>query len=274
MKKNKIGCAVLFAAAVNFALFCVKLYTGIATSSICIYSDSVNNLLDTLACALAFGGTLLMKKKASPELPDGYSKAEDIVGFIMAVIVGLTGVYFAYSSLERFIYPRPVNYLLKYAVVLAVAAAAKLVLGFALRAKYRKNKSVILKTVYVDSLADCGVTVMTLLSFILTDYAGLRVDAVFGLAVSAVVIFNAVKMIKSSAFSLLGKNDSELSERVAGEFQSRGIECIPVRVNKRFAAVKLSGESTGQAVREIENELGIEIFIKPEEKNEKREKAS
>lgn len=251
-------------AAVNFILFGVKLYLGIVSLSVCIYSDAVNNLFDSLSAVLAFFGTGFMKKKAPDSFPDGYSKAEHIIGLLMAIAVGITGVYFAYSSLERFLYPRPVNYLLRYAVILAAAALAKFLLGFVLMKFSKKEDSVILKTVYLDSFSDCGVTVMTLLSFVLTNYAGIRIDAVFGLAVSAVIIFNAVKLVKQSFVALLGKNDETLSAALVEEFGAHGITCVPVRVDKKSAQVRLSVDDAA-AVKAVSKKLCLELYILTEE---------
>ena len=264
LKKNKIGFAVLLAAAVNLVLFFVKLYTGLATQSISIYSDAINNLLDTLSCGLAFSGTLWMKKKASPDYPDGFSKAEYLTGFVMSALVLLTGACFAYSSLERLIYPRPVNYLLRYAVILVVAAVAKLTLGLILKKINKKQNSLILETVYIDSLADCGVTLMVLISFILTDYAGIRADAVFGLAVSALVIINSVKLIKKSVSQLMNRNDSELMQKTQDAFEAEGLECRCIKAANGFAAVELKQQAEAETLRKIENELKVTIYIRTE----------
>ena len=262
--RNLLPNLMVIAASVNFILFCVKLYVGMVSSSISIYSDAVNNLFDVFSVMLAFFGVRFMVKKAPPEYPDGYSKTEHIVGLLMSVAVGITGAYFAYSSLERLIYPRPVNYMLRYAVILAVTAAVKLLLGFVLRKADKTADSVILKTVYLDSFSDCGVTVMILISFILTNYAGIRIDAVFGLAVSGIIIANAVKLVKQSLIQLLGKNDEKMSAALIEEFSVYGIRCMPVRASKSNAQVVLS-EYNPETVKDVSQKLSIDIYIGTEE---------
>lgn len=262
--RNLLPNLMVIAASVNFILFCVKLYVGMVSSSISIYSDAVNNLFDVFSVMLAFFGVRFMAKKAPPEYPDGYSKTEHIVGLLMSVAVGITGAYFAYSSFERLVYPRPVNYMLRYAVVLAVTAVVKLLLGFVLRKADKTADSVILKTVYLDSFSDCGVTVMILISFILTNYAGIRIDAVFGLAVSGIIIANAVKLIKQSVTHLLGKNAAEISAAIVEEFSIHGVRCVPVSVTKNSARVLLS-EYNPETVKDVSQKLSVDIYIRTEE---------
>ena len=93
----------------------------------------------------------------------------------------------------------------------------------------RFRDSLILKTISTDSFSDCGVTVMTLLSFVLSEYSGLRADAVFGLAVSVLIIVNAVRLVKASAERLLGKNDVALNETAEETLLSCGFTGAEVR---------------------------------------------
>lgn len=253
--------------AANFLLFAVKLYSGLATSSLCIYSDAINNLFDTLSCALAFAGLLLAKKAATADYPDGFGKAEDLAGFIMSVTVGLTGVYFAYMSLERFMYPRPVNFLLRHALFLGGTIIVKLILGISFLRLSKKRESVVLKTVCMDSFADCGVTAMTLLSFILSEYSGLRADAVFGLVISVIIIINAVKLLKLSTEKLLGRNSAVINGEITEILLTCGFETADVKTyaagTALTAAADVSGGGDETKARILTKEnTGADLFIK------------
>ena len=76
-------CAAVF--TVNFLLFGVKLYIGLASNAISIFSDAINNLFDALSCLLAVGGIRLAVSAKSRAYPDGLGRAEDLAGFLMAV---------------------------------------------------------------------------------------------------------------------------------------------------------------------------------------------
>ena len=254
------------AAAVNLILFGVKLYSGLATASLCIYTDAINNLFDALSCLLAVGGIRLAVSAKSRAYPDGLGRAEDLAGFLMAVSVAITGAYFAYRAMDRFLYPRPVNYQLFHAVLLGATVPVKLAVGLAFRRLSRRRDSLILKTISTDSFSDCGVTVMTLLSFVLSEYSGLRADAVFGLAVSVLIIVNAVRLVKTSAERLLGKNDVALNERAEETLLSCGFTGAEVRSYASGGAVTLAAAVTGEgdeaaARRLIQEKTGADLFL-------------
>ena len=99
--------AAVFGICVNLCLFMVKLYVGISTNSISIYVDSLNNALDSVVCIIALVGFWL-SVRTSPKYPFGLGRAEDLTGFITAVVIVGTGFGFGYVSLERTLYPAPV----------------------------------------------------------------------------------------------------------------------------------------------------------------------
>ena len=269
-KISAIHILTISAIAVNFILFILKLYIGLSSSSLCIYSDSINNLFDMFSCSIALAGLCIMQKANNSRYPDGYGKAEDVAGFVMSVIICLTGFYFAYLAAERFMYPRPVNFIMTHALLLAGTILIKFILGIITYKFCRKSDSVILKTVYMDSFADCGVTAMTLLSFILSKTSGLRVDAVFGLVISIIIIVNAVNLIKISLENLMGKNDEVTADKLTELITESGFEVIKLRIYKTgsisVAAADIKGSGEVKAITEkAKNELNTNLYIRTEE---------
>lgn len=139
MKKNDkitvITCAAAF--ALNVALFSVKLYVGLCANSISIYSDAVNNMFDSLSGLAAFICFAALLSSSSEGTHAIIKKAEQFFSFVMSVIILLTGLYFAYNSLERLFYPTPISYLTRYLVMLIVTVAVKFIMFFAYRGVYR-----------------------------------------------------------------------------------------------------------------------------------------
>ena len=244
----------------------MKLYAGLATASLCIYTDAINNLFDALSCLLAAGGLRLASRGKSPAYPDGLGRAEDLAGFLMAVSVAFTGAYFAYRALDRFMYPRPVNYQVFHAVLLGATVPVKLAMGFAFGRLSRRSGSLIEQTIRTDSFSDCGVTAMTLLSFILSSYSGLRADAVFGLAISVVVIVNAFRLVLRSARRLLGRNDTAQNEMIQDILLSCGYTRAEVKTYAAgadvTAAAAVAGEGDEAAARaQVREKTGAELYL-------------
>ena len=169
--------AAVFGICVNLCLFMVKLYVGISTNSISIYVDSLNNALDSVVCIIALVGFWL-SVRTSPKYPFGLGRAEDLTGFITAVVIVGTGFGFGYVSLERTLYPAPVWFSVRYAVIIAVTAVVKLLLGAYYKFKDRRHPSPVLKGLITESVLDFFITLSTLISFTLTRVAGVPVDGV------------------------------------------------------------------------------------------------
>ncbi|MGN1118336.1 MAG: cation transporter, partial [Acutalibacteraceae bacterium] len=126
MKKDKAVfyvCSVAF--SVNIILFFIKLYIGLRTNSISIYSDAVNNLFDSLSGLLTLVTLSLIIKNADLSTEGTVRKSEQLFSFLMALAVAFTGFYFAYSSVERLMYPTPVWYTGLFLAVLILTALIK-----------------------------------------------------------------------------------------------------------------------------------------------------
>lgn len=180
--------------------------------------------------------------------------------------MAIAGAYFAYRALERFMYPRPVNFQVFHAILLGATVPVKLALGLTFRRLSRRQDSVILKTICMDSFSDCGVTAMTLLSFILSEYAGLRADSIFGLAVSAVIIVNGVRLVKTSARRLLGRNDRQQNETIEQILLSCGFTQAEVKTYAAggpvTAVAAVTGDGDEQQARDlIRRQTNAELYL-------------
>ena len=194
-------CVCIF--IVNFLLFGVKLYIGLATNAISIYSDAVNNLFDALSVGLTFTVLRLMVKAADKNTSDMLQKSEQLFSFLISIIIVFTGLYFAYSALERFLYPTPVWYTPLYLAVLVGTALVKLGLFFLLRRMNRDLASPVLDMIRFDSLLDFCITCFTVMTLLLSGVETFSFDALFGLVISVLIVVPAVRMLRQSGADLI-----------------------------------------------------------------------
>ena len=217
MKRNDkitvITCAAAF--ALNVALFSVKLYVGLSANSISIYSDAVNNMFDSLSGLAAFICFAALLSSTSEAARAIIKKSEQFFSFVMSVIILLTGLYFAYNSLERLFYPTPISYLTHYLVLLMITVAVKLIMFFAYRGVYR---------ITADSILDFFITLATVMSLTVSQYAEFAIDAVFGIVISIALIISALKLAKKSGAVMLDFVGSEKREETEEIFSSLGVE--------------------------------------------------
>lgn len=192
-----------FAFGSNLILFFVKLYVGLCSNSISIFSDAVNNLFDSLSGLLTLICLAAVMRSSAASLKSTVKKTEQLLSFVMAVIVACAGFYFAYSSLERLMYPTPVWYTEKYLVMLVMTAVAKLLMFAVYRLWGKKISSPVLKVMSVDCVLDFFITSVTVLTLLLSKNESYAFDAVFGVVISTVIVVSSVKMIISEAGKLI-----------------------------------------------------------------------
>ncbi len=190
MSKTGIKTSV-FAIALNLALFFVKLYVGISSASLSIYCDAVNNLGDTVSGVIALTGFILTIKLNERKS----ERVQALASFVIGLILAVTGVYFAYSGLERLMYPVTVSYQKKYAVLIAVTVFVKLFMGIVYFLINRKAPSVVFKTLIIDSLLDTAITLCALLGLTLCVKVNFALDGIISIVVGTAVAVQAVKTI-------------------------------------------------------------------------------
>ncbi len=198
MNKKSVLTAV-FGIAANFILFAVKLYIGISSNALSVYCDAINNLGDTFACIIALSGFVISIKLDERR----GRRAESLAGFVIGIIVAVTGFYFAYNGAERLMYPTPVRYLTKYAVLLFITALVKIAMGIIYIIVYKKDNSPVLKALILDSFLDTGITLAALMGFFLITKLNYAVDGAFSVILGIVIAVGAVKTIITQAKALI-----------------------------------------------------------------------
>lgn len=250
----------------NFLLFGTKLYIGLSVNSISIFSDAINNFFDSLSVLLAAVVLSAMLKTADKNSKNILSKTEQLFSFLISIIVVLTGFYFAYSSLERFLYPTPVWYTPLYLGVLIATALVKLGLFFAIRGGNRKLHSPVLQVVSADSLLDFFITAMTVLTLLLSSAGHFSFDALFGLIISIVIIVSAVKIVISSGAILInyvpGKKREEVNRILENAVSVKEIRYLrdDEKTEGLVFAEKLNCD-VSVLIQEIADKTGINMFF-------------
>ena len=197
MKKAGIS-ACAAGAVINFILFITKMYIGISSCSLSIYCDGINNLGDVLTCAAALSGFFFIARLKDENKG---RRAESLLSFVINLVICAAGIYFAYSGIERFLYPLPVSFSVKYAVIISAAVIVKILLAAVFAALNKKSPSNVLKAFFLDSVLDSAVGIVTLVSLFITIRINYAADGVFAIIIGAVITVFAVKgVIREAKF--------------------------------------------------------------------------
>ena len=267
MKKEKYTLGICtFAFISNFILFLVKLFIGLASSSISIFSDAINNMFDSLSGLLTLICFAFIIRLADNSLESTVRKSEQFFSFLMSLIVAVTGFAFLYSSLERLMYPTPISYLQKYLVMLILTCVAKILMFLFYYVAAKKILSPIVKVMAFDSILDFFVTLMTVFSLLISKNGNYALDAVFGIVISVVIIISAVKLIVSSAVVLLNYVKKGKRERLQEILESYSAAVQSIRYvsdgEDVEAYVKLDFDGdTAELVSKCREETGILLNI-------------
>lgn len=276
-KTRKNVCVSAGIILINFILFLTKLYAGLYTGSICIYTDAVNNLMDCLTCIIAVIGFFILSKTKNEKYPFGYGRVQDFVSLIMSAVVIVAGFSFAYSAIERLLYPMPVAFTGSYAILLSATAFVKLGIAFFLHRFIKKNPSPILADMRLDSILDFFITTGTVISFTVAEYLGFALDGLMGVIVSVVIIISGVKILIPSFKVFLGRREDELCD-CAAEFISssgcnvRDVQCHSYGTEKVFTACVYNCNDIGFVINEFRKKFGYELYITFEEKTDDKGK--
>ena len=135
----------------NVFLAAFKAAVGIASHSIAVILDAVNNLSDALSSIITIIGTKLAGKQPDKKHPFGHGRVEYLSAMIVSGIVLYAGITSAVESVKKIIHPEKPDYSILSLVIIAVAVAVKIILGRYVRAKGEAWVGVFISVIIIKS---------------------------------------------------------------------------------------------------------------------------
>lgn len=197
--------SAVFGICANTLLSAFKFTVGFLSGSAAVISDGANNLSDVAASVISLIGFRLAAKPADEEHPFGHGRVEYILSLIISFFIMLMGAELLKNSISKIIHPRPIQYSVFFIIVLSASVLVKLLMALFNASLHKKADLPALKAVVKDSLSDCICTLAVLVSFLLFRFFGINVDAYIGAAVSLLVLWSGVGVLKESIQPLIGK---------------------------------------------------------------------
>ncbi|MFD0678308.1 MULTISPECIES: cation diffusion facilitator family transporter [unclassified Paenibacillus] len=200
----------------NIVLTCIKFSVGLLYNSPVLIADGVHNAGDVVATGAALSSMRVSKQPPDEDHPYGHGKAEVVGAGIVAIILGMAGIYMGYHSVKVLFEP-PHN----ASVIALVAAAFSLILKqvlyvYTMSIGKKMKSNGLIATAY-DHLADVYASIAAVIGIGLAmvgDYYNITFlsygDPIAGIVVAFFVLKLAVHMGKTSVGVLMEKNvDSE-----------------------------------------------------------------
>lgn len=191
--------------ACNLLLFAAKLAIGVASGSLSIAADAVNNLSDASGSIISLLGFKLGARPADAEHPYGHGRYEYLAGLSVAVLILVIGVELLRSSVLKILNPEPVAFSGALVAVLLLSILAKCWLMRFNRRLGEAIRSQTLLAAAADSRNDVITTACVLGAAVLARYSGLDLDGWMGVAVAAFILVSGFGLVKDTLDPLLGR---------------------------------------------------------------------
>ena len=243
----------------NVLLAAFKAAVGIASNSIAVVLDAVNNLSDALSSIITIVGTKLAGKLPDKKHPLGYGRIEYISAMIVSGIVLYAGITSAVESVKKIIHPEKPEYSVISLVIIAVAVVVKIVLGRYVKAKGEEVNSGSLVASGSDAMFDAILSASVLACAIIFMITGISLEAFVGAVISVIIIKSGVEMMIETLNEILGvRADEETTDRIkellTGEDEVQGaydLIMFNYGPDKNLASVHLELPDT-MSVREVD----------------------
>jgi cation diffusion facilitator family transporter len=201
--------------AANVLLAAFKALIGMATHSVAITMDAVNNLSDAMSSIITIGGTKLADRAPDKEHPLGHGRYEYLTAMVISVIIMYAGVTSLIESVKKIINPVKPEYTNTALIIVAVAVAVKIVLGRYVKRTGEKVNSGSLIASGSDATLDAVISASTLVAAFIYIGTGLSLEAWLGAVIAVVIIKAGIDMSRETISQILGERvESDLSRGI------------------------------------------------------------
>lgn len=199
----------------NVFLAVFKAVIGIASNSIAIVMDAVNNISDAGSSLITIIGTKMAGRQPDKKHPFGYGRIEYLSAMIISVIVLYAGITSLIESVKKIISPDIPDYSVVSLVIVAVAVLVKIVLGQYVKSVGKKVNSSSLVNSGEDASLDSVISASTLLAAGIFLFFHISLEAWLGAIISLVIIKSGFEMLKETISQILGeRNDPDLARSI------------------------------------------------------------
>ncbi|MGI6535788.1 MAG: cation diffusion facilitator family transporter [Eggerthellaceae bacterium] len=199
----------------NVLLAAFKAFVGLASSSVAVVMDAVNNLSDALSSVITIIGTKLAGKEPDRKHPLGYGRIEYLSTMVIAVIVLYAGITSLIESVKKIVDPVTPDYSTTALVIIAVAVVVKVVLGLYVKKRGEQADSDSLVASGRDALNDSIISLSTLVAAGIYLGFHISLEAWLGAIISLVVIKSGVDILRDTVSDILGERiDAQMARAV------------------------------------------------------------
>lgn len=205
-REKKIVRTSVIGILANLVLVTGKALTGLATNSIAIILDAINNLTDALSSLITILGVKLAAKHPDRKHPFGYGRVEYLSSLAVAGLILYAGIESLLASMDKIIHPVTPVYSNVSLFILAMAVAVKLGLSFYVKKVGRDTNSSTLVASGMDAFNDAIISLSVFISALLFMATDLSIEAYVGLVIAIMILKSAFELMRDTLDDILGKS--------------------------------------------------------------------
>jgi cation diffusion facilitator family transporter len=221
----------------NLILAAIKMVLGLLLNSISLLADAAHTAADVMTSIVVLLGFKLSSTPADEKHPYGHGRVEFIATFIISLMLLVVGFEFGKSSYVRLISNIQVKGSIIVVLIMILGALIKEWMArFSIDLGKRTNSSALVADAWhhrTDGIASILVAVAIIASY----YGYYKVDAIFGLLVSALIIYTGVSISLSTISQIIGE--------VPAEDELNDIESIALSVSGVSSVHKVNVHNYG-----------------------------
>ena len=201
--------------AANVFLAAFKAFVGLASNSIAIVMDAVNNISDAASSVITIVGTKLAAREPDRKHPFGYGRIEYLSAMVISLLVLYAGVTAFVESVKKIIAPDTPDYSAAALIIVAVAVAVKILLGRYVKSTGEKVNSDSLINSGEDATLDSVISASTLVAAAVYLIFHVSLEAWLGAVIALVIIRSGVGMLRDTLSRILGERaDAQLARDI------------------------------------------------------------
>ncbi len=233
--KERRATAIATLTAVVLAIF--KLVIGIMSGSVALLASAVDSVLDTAISIFNFFAIKKAEEAPNEEFQYGKGKVQAIAGVIEGVIITLSGIYIIVEGIKKIIYDNPTTHLGASVWVMVISIVVTWFLVKYLEGIAKETDNIVIKADALHYKADLLSNGAVLVALFIVWISGFDiVDAIFGIAIGAYIIYSAYEIIEESILILLdrsldGEMVSKIGEIIANAPEVRGYHYLKTRTD-------------------------------------------
>jgi cation diffusion facilitator family transporter len=182
----------------------MKAVTSVITGSISIRADAVHSVIDLIGVVIGYLGIRISGRPPDKRHSYGHSKAEDISGFVISILIFVAAGVITYEGVKRLIVGEVLELITLGIYVTAAAIVINVIASlYALRVA-RSTDSIALEATGRHMLADVWSSVAVLVGLILVRLTGLIVlDPIVALLVAILIARSGYIAMRKSLGGLM-----------------------------------------------------------------------